>query len=164
MVEFRREQRRALWMGRLFLLANLGFLGWVAYAILLDDRRDAFYSLPSLLGSVSGLGGYLTYRVRSLPLPLKNLRSLDEATRERAWQVVSAHRDELLAVTILSATFHEPPLLELDREALTERVARAGDVNWRKILNVAFWLWLPIAVAVFFVTLFYAYDPVTVRY
>lgn len=164
MIAFRREQRRVLWMGRLFLLANLGFLGWVVYAILIDDRRDVFYALPSLVGIVSGLGRYLTYRVHSLPLPLANLRSPDAATRDRAWQVVSDNRAELLAVTTLSATIHEPPLMELDRAALTERVARAGDVDWRKILNIAFWVWLPIAVATFFLTLFYAYDPIPVRY
>jgi len=164
MLAFRREQRRITWMGRLFLMANLGFIGWVVYAIMGDDRRDFFYALPSIFGTVSGLSRYLVHRVRALPEPLKNLRSPDEAMRARAWELIQAHREELFAVTELSATIHEPSLAELDQTALTERVARAGDVDWRKILRVWFWIWLPLAIVVFFATLLYVHDPIEVRY
>lgn len=148
----------------MFRIANYGFIGWVVYAIMGDDRRDIFYALPSIFGTVSGLSRYLVHRVLTLPEPLRNLRSPDAATSDRAWEVVSAHRDELLRVTELAATIHEPPLAELDRAALTERVARAGDVDWRKLLRIWFWIWLPLALAVFFATLFYQFNPIEVRY
>ncbi len=162
--DFRREQRQITWMGWLFRIANFGFIGWVVYAIMIDDRRDLFYALPSIFGTVSGISRYLVHRVRVAPKPLLALRSPDAATRERAWEVVSAHREELFRVTILQATTREPPLAELDREALTERVARAGDTDWRRLLRIWFWIWLPLAFAVFFATLFYTYNPIEVRY
>ncbi len=159
LVAHRREQRVMRWLARLFLCVNLGFLGWVAVSIFIIERRDTFYILPSVFGTLTGLLRYLTHRVSAVPKPLLDLRSPDPAVAERAWRVIEANRDELLGETVIPATIREPTLLELDRAGLTERVERVGTVNWRKGLNIAFWIWLPLAIAVFFATLLYEPEP-----
>ena len=157
----RREQALMRWLGRLFLLVNVGFLGWVAVTMFIIERNDPFYILPSVFGTLTGLLRYLTHRVAAVPKPLLDLRSADPAVADRAWQVVEAHRDELLGKTVISATIREPTLLELDRAGLTERVARVGTVDWRKVLKVVLWIWSPLAVAVFLATLFFVPDPLS---
>lgn len=158
-VAYRREQVVTRWLARLFFFVNVGFLGWVAVSIFIIERRDTYYILPSVFGTLTGLLRYLTHRVDSVPKPLLDLRSPDPVVAERAWQVIEAHRDELLAKTVIPATTREPTLKELDRAGLTARVERVGTVNWRKGLKVAFWIWLPLAITVLLTTLLYEPEP-----
>lgn len=156
---FRRERRRLAWLDRTLLLVGLGFIAWVIVQVMIIERRDTFYILPSVFGTVTGLSRYFVHRVRALPIPVRDLRHPDAATRERAWAVVDTHRDELLAVTDLPATIHEPPLAALSRDALVERVARAGDTDWRRLLRRWLYLWTPLAVAVLLACLLYQPAP-----
>jgi hypothetical protein len=160
-VAHRREQVVTRRLARLFLFVNLGFLGWVAVTIFIIKRNDPFYILPSVFGTLTGLLRYLTHRVDAVPKVLLDLRDAEPAVADRAWQVIEAHREELLAKTVIPATIREPTLLELDRAGLTERVARVGTVNWRKGLKLAFWIWLPLAITMFLATLLFAPEPLT---
>jgi len=159
LVAHRRERRRLAWLDRTLMLVSIVFIVWVAWALMIKDRRDLFYALPSIFGSLTGVSRYFVYRVRAVPLPVVRLRSPDPAVAERAWEVVAAHRDELLAHTILPATIREPALTELPRAALIERVARVGDIDWRRVLRTFLWIWVPLALAVFAATLFFQPDP-----
>lgn len=141
------------------MTVGLGFVAWVAWALMVQDRRDVYYALPSLFGTLTGLSRYLVHRVRAMPLPVALLRSPDPTVAARAWQIVVAHKDELLGQTIAPATIREPPLTELTREALVERVARAGDTDWRRVLRRYLALWVPLALAIFIATLLFEPGP-----
>lgn len=156
---FRRERRRLAWLDRSLLLTGLGFIAWVIVQVMIIERRDTFYILPSVFGTITGLSRYLVHRVRALPIPVRDLRHPDAATRDRAWVVVDTHRDELLAATDLPATIHEPPLTALSRDALVERVARAGDTDWRRMLRGWLYVWAPLALAVLLACLLYQPAP-----
>lgn len=150
---FRRERRRLAWLNRMFLLVGLGFIGWVLWAVIIAGRHDAFYILPSLFGTLTGVSRYLVHRVRVLPVLVRDLRHRDPVIADRAYALVDAHRAELLGATDVPRTIHEPPLAELPREALVERIARAGDTDWRRVLRTWLWIWGPLCVAVFLATL-----------
>ena len=159
MIAFFRERRRLRVLDHLFLGVGLFFIGWVAFAIFIADRRDLFYAIPSLFGTASTVGRYFVHRVRALPAPVRDLRDGDPARRDRAWEVIAAHREELLGATVVWATRDEPPLSGLSREGVLQRLERTGRTDWRRALRVWLALWVPLAFAVFFATLLYTPDP-----
>jgi len=150
--ELRRERRRLRVMSRVMQAVGLLFVFWVVYAVIIAERRDLFYALPSLFGTTTGVARFLVHKVIAAPRALYLLRDGDATQRERAWRLISRHRDEVLGHAIVPATIREEPLLTLPREALVVRLARLGTTDWRRILRVWVMLWVPSAIVVFVLT------------
>lgn len=149
----RAERRRLKILGRVMQAVGLLFIGWGVYALIIAERRDTFYVLPSLFGTVTGLSRYFVHKVVAAPRALYALRDGSPAERERAWQLIAGHREEILGQAIVSQTIREEPLLALSREAMVTRLARLGTTDWRRVLRVWVTLWVPAAVVVFVLTL-----------
>ena len=138
----RRDLKRLKILDRALLVANLSFVGWIILEVFIRGHLDTVYVLLSLYGCLSSVLRYFVWKVRAVPTPLLKLAHGTPDERDRAWELVSVHKDELLALTTLPATIHEPALTELGRDALVERIERHGTVNWRRLLRVLLTTWL----------------------
>jgi hypothetical protein len=148
LLEVRRSNRRLGHVSNLLSFTSLAFLGWLVYEVFILERSDTIYLLLSLFGMASGLGRILVYKVRAVPKPLLDLAHGTPGERDAAWDLISAHREELLGMTELPASIREPELIELDRAQLVERVERHGTTPWPQILRGFLIAWSVILILV----------------
>lgn len=141
-IAVRRDLRRLRLLDRALLLTNLGFIAGVIVTVFILRHLDQVYLLMTLYGSLSSVLRFFVWKVRAVPTPLLTLAHGTDEERDAAWRLINQHRDELLLATTLPATIHEPPLTDLDREGLVERVKRHGTTNWRRLLRVLTTAWL----------------------
>lgn len=138
----RHDLRRLKILDRALLVANLSFIAWIIVEVFIRGHLDTVYVLLSLYGCLSSVLRYFVWKVRAVPAPLLTLAHGMPDERDRAWDFIGHHKDELLALTTLPATIQEPALTELGRDALVERIQRHGTVNWRRLLRVLLTTWL----------------------
>lgn len=152
-----------MWIGRLFGWTGLAFIAWHIGIAFVLERRDVEYVALSLFGTVSGLCRFAVYKVRSLPEPLWRLAWGDAVGRERAFELISAHREALFALANLPASVREPALVDLDREALVERVRRFGHTDWPRVLRWVLAAWAVGLALVLVLVLAHTPEPVVDR-
>ncbi len=161
--EVRRSHRRLGQVSNLLSFTSLGFLGWLVYEVFILERSDTIYLLLSLFGTATGLGRFLVYKVKAVPKPLLDLAHGTPGEKDAAWDLISAHREELLGMTELPASIREPELTELDRPQLVERINRYGTTPWPQILRGFLIAWSVILIFVLTALVLHTPAPVIER-